>query len=100
MIGVSHSVNKKLRRLCTPLILSTGIEIQLPSDSGPAEGEECKDLKEMGHRFLPGYVLQLMGGGSDSHMLPLQPGAILQEAGALLWAYNVPPEKCFIKHYR
>ena len=56
MIGVSHSVNKKLGRLCAPLILSTRMEIQLPSDSGLAEGEECKDLKEMGHHFLPGCV--------------------------------------------
>lgn len=70
MIGVSHSGNKKLGCL-------RGMEIQLPSDSGLTEGEECKDLKEMGHHFSARLCLQLMGGGSDSHMLPLKPGAIL-----------------------
>lgn len=51
MIGASHSVNKRLGHLCTPLILSAEMEIELSSDSGQEEGEECKDLKEVGHHF-------------------------------------------------
>lgn len=100
MIGASHSVNKSLGRLCTPLILSAGMEIQLSSDSGPEEGEECKDLKEMGHHFLPGCVCSWWVVDQSPTCCPCSPGAILKEAGALLWAYNMPPEKCFIEqHY-
>lgn len=50
------------------------MEIQLPSDSGPAEGEECKDLKEMGHHFLPGCVCSWWVVDQTPTCCPWSPG--------------------------
>lgn len=46
MIGVSHSVNKKLGRLCA------GWKFNYQVIQGRRKGEECKDFKEMGHHFF------------------------------------------------
>lgn len=51
-----------------------GMEIQLLSDSGPAEGEECKDLKEMGHHFLPGCVCRWWVVDQTPTCCPWSPG--------------------------
>lgn len=79
-----------------------GMEIQLPSDSGPAEGEECKDLKEMGHHFLPGCVCSWWVVDQTPTCCPWSPGALYcRKLQLCCGLHNVPPEKCFIEqHYR
>ena len=76
MIGVTHSVNKKLGRLCTPLILSTGLENSITKRfmAGKGGGMYCEDLKEMGHHFLPGCICSWRVVDQTPTCCPLSPG--------------------------
>lgn len=68
MIGVSHSVNKKLGRLCA------GWKFNYQVIQGRRKGEECKDLKEMGHHFLPGCVCWWWAVDQTPTCCPWSPG--------------------------